>query len=211
MKQYTTFPSIRHAPKIAQALADHEGLVHWVVRRQWLGDLPYAEALHLGRIALWGALQGYDPNRGTAFSTYAVPTIARAVWRAVAQAQPPPQEVLTPHPPQEAPDLDEEAEKTLVHETLHRLVARLPHPLDYVIFTRYGLDGRPPQTFATIGQALGVTRQRAHQLHVEALLWLAHPAHSLALRQLLDRNTLADYQTYLARLHRWLRARRGIR
>lgn len=211
MREHTSFPSVRHGPEIAQALAEHEGLVHWVVRRQWLGGLPYAEALHVGRIALWRALQRYDPTRGTAFSTYAVPAIQRAVWRAVAQAQPPPQELLTPHPPrQETPDLDEQAEKALVYQALHGLVARLPRPLDYVIITRYGLHGRPPCTFATIGQALGLTRQRAHQLHTEALLWLAHPAHSLALRKLLDKNTVADYQAYLARLRRWLRARRGI-
>ncbi|HIC95154.1 TPA: hypothetical protein EYP12_00830 [Candidatus Bipolaricaulota bacterium] len=60
MREYTTFPSIRHEPDIARALAKHEGLVHWVVRRQWLGDLPYAEALHAGRIGLWRALQRYD-------------------------------------------------------------------------------------------------------------------------------------------------------
>ncbi|MFQ5861243.1 MAG: sigma-70 family RNA polymerase sigma factor [Dehalococcoidia bacterium] len=211
MREYTTFLSIRHGSEIAKALAEHEGLVHWVVRCQWLGVLPYAEALHVGRVALWRALRRYDPTRGTALSTYAVPAIKRAVWRAVAQAQPHPQELLTPHPPQEAPDLDEQAEEALVHGALHRLVARLPRPLDYVIVTRYGLYGRPPQTFTTIGQALGVTRQRAHQLHTEALLWLAHPAHSLALRKLLDRNTVADYQVYLARLRTWLRARRGLR
>lgn len=84
MREYTPFPSIRHEPDIAQALAKHEGLVHWVVRRQWLGDLPYAGALHVGRIGLWQALQRYDPSRGAAFSTYAVPAIKRAVWRAVA-------------------------------------------------------------------------------------------------------------------------------
>ena len=211
MREYTPFPSLRHRLDVVQALADHEGLVHWVVRRQWLGDLPYAEGLHVGRIALWRALQGYDPCQGTAFSTYAVPTIARAVWRAVAQAQPHLQELLTPYPPHEAPDLEEAVEKGFVHEALHRLVARLPHPLDYVIVARYGLEGRPPQTFAAIGRALGVTRQRAHQLHTEALLWLAHPAHSLSLRKLLDKNTGADYQAYLARLRTWLRARRGQR
>lgn len=211
MREYSPFPSIRHKLDRVQALADHEGLVHWVVRRQWLGDLPYAEALHVGRIALWRALQGYDPTRGTAFSTYAVPAIARAVWRAVAQAQSHPQEVLTSHPPQEIPDLEEVAERALLHRALHRLVACLPPPLDYVIVARYGLDARSPHTFAAIGQALGVTRQRAHQLHTEALLWLAHPAHSLALRKLLDKNTVADYQAYLARLRTWLRARRGQR
>ena len=119
--------------------------------------------------------------------------------------------LLTPHPPQEAPDLEEAAERALVGQALHRLVAHLPRPLDYVIVTRYGLHGRPPRTFATIGQTLGLTRQRAHQLHSEAILWLAHPAHSLALRKLLDKNTVADYQAYLARLRTWLRARRGIR
>jgi RNA polymerase sigma factor (sigma-70 family) len=194
-----------------QALADHEGLVHWVVRRQWLGDLPYAEALHVGRIGLWRALHRYDARRGTAFSTYAVPAIARAVWRAVAQAQPHSQEVLTCHPPQEAPDLEEAAQHALLDQALHRVVACLPSPLDYVIVARYGLEDRSPHTFAAIGRALGVTRQRAHQLHTEALLWLAHPAHSLVLRKLLDQNTVAHYQAYLARLRTWLRTRRGSR
>jgi len=210
MREYTLFPSIGHGPDVAQALAEHEGLVHWVVRRQWLGDLPYAEALHVGRIGLWRALQRYDPTRGTAFSTYAVPAIARAVWRAIAQAQPDPQEILT-YPPQEAPDLQAGVEQALVHQALQRLVDRLPRPLDYVIVARYGLDGRSPQTFTTIGQTLGVTRQRAHQLHTEALLWLAHPAHSVVLRKLLGKNTVADYQAYLTRLRTWLRTRRAQR
>jgi RNA polymerase sigma factor (sigma-70 family) len=182
--------------------------VHWAVRRQWLGRLPYAEALQVGRIALWRALLGYDPTRGTAFSTYAVPAMTRAVWRAVAQAHPRLPEVLTPHPPQAAPDLDKVAEDILVRETLHRLVARLPRPLHTVIVAHYGLAGDPAQPFATIGQTLEVTRQRVHQLHAEALLWLAHPAHSLTLRQRLDRNTAADYQAFLARRRAWLRARR---
>ena len=211
MKQYNTFPTVRHIPDIDQAMAQYEGLVHWVVRRQWLGELSYAEALQAGRIGLWRALRGYDPHRGTAFSTYAVPAIARAVWQAVAQAQPHPQEFLTPQPPQQTPNPEEEAERAFVYEELHRLVARLPHPLNFVIVARYGLHGRPPQTFAAIGRALGLSRQRAHQLHLEALLWLAHPAHSLTLRCLLGRNTVADYRQYLTRLRRWLRARRGAR
>ena len=212
MREYTPFPSIRHGSEFAQALAEHERLVHWVVRRQWLGDLPYAEALHMGRIALWRALQRYDPRRGTAFSTYAVPAIERAIWRAVTQAQPHPQELLTPYPPPPvAPDPEEQVEAALVHQALYRLVTRLPHPLDYVIVVRYGLHSRPSQTFSAIGRALGLSRERARQLHTEALLWLAHPAHSLALRKLLDLNTVADYQAYLARLRTWLRARRGIR
>lgn len=208
MREYTPTSCLRPTSGLGQALAEHEGLVHWVVQRQWLGELPYAEALHRGRIALWRALRGYDPRRGCAFSTYAVPAIQRAVWHAVDQAQPNPREVLTPHPPRSAPDLDQVAQHALVHQTLYRLVARLPQPLRYVIVAHYGLVDEEPQTCAAIGQALGLTRQRVSQLHREALLWLAHPAHSLTLRQRLGCNTRADYRAYLARLRAWQRARR---
>ncbi len=178
-----------------------------MLHRQWLGPLPYAEALQVGRIALWRALQGYDPTRGYALSTYAVPAMARAIWRAVSQAQPHPLEVLTPHPPQEAPDLDDLAEEREVRQALYRLVARLPQPLQQVV-AHYGLADQTPQSFTLIGQALGLTRQRVQQLHVQALLWLAHPAHSLALRQRLGCNTVAHYRAFLARRRVWLRARR---
>jgi len=211
MHKCSTTSSIWHMPDIAQALAEHERLVHWVVRRQWLGELSYAEAVQAGRIALWRALRRYDPQRGYAFSTYAVPAIERAIWRAVAQARPAPQEVLVPHPPQAAPDLDEVVENGLLWRALYRLVTRLPHPLYEVVVARYGLNGDAPKTFAAIGRMLGVTRQRAHQRHVEALLWLAHPAHSFLVRRLLDCNTVPDYQDYLVRLRTWLRARRGKR
>ncbi len=49
----------------------HDGLVQVVVRQQVLGDLPYTEAVQAGRIGLWHAIQGFDPCRGLAFSTYA--------------------------------------------------------------------------------------------------------------------------------------------
>ena len=211
MQKCSTSSLFWHVPDSAHALAAHERLVHWVVHRQWLGELPYAEAVQAGRIALWRALGRYDPQRGTAFSTYAVPAIAHAVWRAVAQVQPRAQEVRTPFRLRAAPDLEEVVETSLRWAALYQLVIQLPHPLYAIIVARYGLDGEAPRTFAAIGRMLGVTRQRAQQRHVEALLWLAHPAHSHALRRLLDCNTVSDYQAYLARLRRWLRARRRKR
>jgi len=180
MSQYLACPDFPHLCDLSQTIARHEGLLQWVVRHQWLGDLSFAEALHIGRIAL---------------------------WRAVAQARPNPAILLTPSPPQETPDPQAEAEEAIISETLHALMAALPSPLDFVIRARYGLDGNP-QTFAASGRSLGVTCKRAQQLHVQALLWLAHPVRSLPLRQLLDLNSRADYQAYLARLRRWLRARR---
>jgi len=201
-------PSPQPEIDIGQRMAEHEGLVHWVVRRQYLGTLSYGEALQAGRVALWQALQGYDPTRGHAFSTYAVAAITHAIWRAVSQTQPDPQEVLTPQPPQEAPNLEDLVAETWLQQALYRLVARLPPRLGQIIVAHYGLAGYSPQSFTAIGQALGISRQRVQQLHAEALLWLAHPAHSLALRQCLGRNTIADYRAYLARQRAWRRATR---
>ncbi len=210
-KSTTVWPGGQPACEVRQALIRHEPLVSWVVRHQCLGSLPQADALQAGRIGLWRALQGYDPARGYAFSTYAVPAIRRHVWRAVAQATSRLPETLTPQPPQPAPDLDGLAQRHWVHQALDALVARLPEPQRTVILARYGLSGDSPQTFAAIGQRLHLTHQRVHQIHTEAVLWLAHPAHSQGLRQCLDRNTVADYRRYLARQRAWLRRRRGVR
>jgi RNA polymerase sigma factor (sigma-70 family) len=211
MEQDTTKPPVRHKLGLDQAIVEQEKLIHWVMRGQWSGGLSYAEVLQEGRIGLWRALQRYDPSRG-ALSTYAVPAITRAIWQAVARARPHPQEELTPHPPQEAPDLEEHVQRVLVYEALYGLVAALPRRLwRHVIVAHHGLDGDPPQTLSAIGRELGFSPQRAHQLYTEALLWLGHPARSWMLRQLLGRNTVADYQTYLARQRRWQRMRRGRR
>ena len=191
---------------------EHEKLVGWVVRRQWSGGLAYADMLQEGRIGLWRALRGYDPERGTAFSTYAVPAIARAVWRAVRLAQRKPPEELTPQPPQEAPDLEEHVERVISYELLYGLVAALPRRRwREVIVTHYGLDGRAPQSLSEMARDWKVSPQRIFQLRTEALLWLAHPGRCGALRQLLGCNTVAAYQAYLARQRRWQRMKRGRR
>ncbi len=74
----TTGVPLQGATISPELLARHEGLVRWVVRRQWLGELPFADALHEWRIGLWHALVSYDPARGTAFSSYAVPALSAA-------------------------------------------------------------------------------------------------------------------------------------
>jgi DNA-directed RNA polymerase sigma subunit (sigma70/sigma32) len=53
---------------LARLMAAHKGLVHAVVRKQVLGHLSFAEALQAGRIGLWRAILGFDPERGHAFS-----------------------------------------------------------------------------------------------------------------------------------------------
>jgi hypothetical protein len=90
-------------------MARHERLVDWVVRRQYLGRLSYAEALQAGRIGLWQALRRYDPARGCRLSTYAVP----AIRRAVSEAEDACEGVLTAWPPLGSPDLEGELEGAL--------------------------------------------------------------------------------------------------
>jgi RNA polymerase sigma factor (sigma-70 family) len=189
----------------------HDGLVQAVVRQQVLGDLPFAEALQAGRIGLWRAIRGFDPARGLAFSTYAWPCIMHQVWRAVkAHTRFYSSPVMGEAPGLlEAPDPATVWEATAVRRALHDLVHRLPPRLGQVIVARYGLDGHPPTIYRQIGATLGLSGERARQLHTEALVWLRQPAHSQLLRSLLGRHTLADYEIADALAQRWLRRRGG--
>jgi RNA polymerase sigma factor (sigma-70 family) len=199
-----------------QLMATHENLVHAVVRRQTLGHLPFSEALHAGRIGLWRAIQGYDPERGLAFSTYAWKPIMHRIWREVKLAE---RDHMRGH--QNRPlgaDSDSMLEEDFLEKVwekeellcaLWELVVRLPERLRIVIVARYGLTGWGRAFYPRIGALLGVSHERARQLHTEALLWLRHPAHSQHVRSLLGRHTLADYEAVEADIQRWLHWRGG--
>jgi RNA polymerase sigma factor (sigma-70 family) len=208
--QSTRAPTVAAREQVAEELAAHEGLVRWVVRRQRRGGLRFDDAVHAGRLGLWRALLGYDPGRGTRFRSYAVPAIRRAVWAAVAEQRlvAPPPAVPPPVPAVEWLDPVETLAAAEVQAAVRALVAQLPPAPRWVVVAHHGLDGRPPETFAAIGRALGVSRQRAHQVYAVALRHLAQPAHSLALRRLLGRDGRADYRQALARQRRAARAGR---
>lgn len=191
-------------------MTEHEGLVHAVVRRQVLGHLPFAEALQAGRMGLWRAILGYDPSYGTVFSTYAWPCIMRQVWQAVkAHAR-----FQSVRPEMdgagavESVDPVTACEAQIVRQALYALIERLPARLGYIVMARYGLDG-PALTYRHMGARLGLSGERARQLHTEALVRLRHPAFSQHLRSLLGRHTLADYQAAEIQAQRWLRQRGG--
>ena len=200
---------------LARLMAAHEGLVHAVVRNQVLGTLPFAEALQAGRIGLWRAILGFDPERGHAFSTYAWTSIMHQVWREVKLAERAHAQAMEPLPLTETSSLRKTAdparalERSVLYSVLWDLVARLPGRLRAVILARYELTGQPQVFYAQIGVALGVSGERARQLHTEALIWLRQPAHSQQLRSLLDRHTLANYKAVEAETQAWLRWRGG--
>jgi RNA polymerase sigma factor (sigma-70 family) len=191
-----------------QLMTLHDGLVQAVVRQQVLGELPFEEALQAGRIGLWRAILGFDPERGFAFSSYAWTCIKHQIWRAVKADG----RWNQGHNPLQQLDLPDPAEvwgEKAIRQALLAMVDRLPPRLAYIIMARYGLKGHTPFLYRQIGAALGVTKQRAHQLHTEALVRLRQPAHSYRLRSLLDRHTLSDYERADREARRWLHQRGG--
>jgi RNA polymerase sigma factor (sigma-70 family) len=191
-------------------LAAHEGLVRLVVRRQQRGRLPFADALHEGRLGLWRALLGYDEERGTCFSTYAVPAIERAVWRAVAQAEPGVGSAIADVvEPSWWEDPADELHRAAVRATVRALVAELPPGPRRIVVAHHGLGGGAPVTLAALGRQLRVSRQRVHAVYQAALVWLAQPERSRAVRALVGRQTRTDYQRTVARERRLARLRRG--
>jgi RNA polymerase sigma factor (sigma-70 family) len=193
-------------------MEQHDGLVHAFIRRQGGGKLPYEEALQAGRIGLWHAIQGYDPARGTAFSTYAWVAIWRQVHRRGKELNRDTNLRLSERPASWVVlDPIEEVERNLTIGVLHDLVGQLPKCLRRVIVGRYGVGEQPPCTLKELGEELGLSGERVRQLQQEALAWLRHPAHSWHLRQLLGKNRAADYRRALAQNAALRRSRRKKR
>jgi RNA polymerase sigma factor (sigma-70 family) len=193
-------------------MEQHGGLVHAFIQRQGGGDISYEEALQAGRIGLWRAIQGYDPTRGTAFSTYAWVAIYRQIHRRAKELNRDTRVEVQDLPVSWVlPDPGEELEQKLTRSVLHELVSQLPPRLRRVIVGRYGLGERPPCTLKELGKELDLSRERVRQLQQDALAWLRHPAHSWHLRHLLGKNTAADYRRALAQNAALRRARREKR
>ena len=143
---------------VNQLMEQHEGLVRYAVSRQQLFDFPFEEAVQEGRHGLWRAILRYDPQRGTAFSTYAYTAIVRRVWPAVKRRY---ERNRREHATQELrlflrswePSLVARREEMAIGLVLHQMVGRLREQLRYVIVAYYGLDGRPRRVYREIGNS----------------------------------------------------------
>lgn len=217
--QPTEFPLFERAQagcqrSLQELMHRHDGLVQAVVRQQYLGALPFGEALQAGRIGLWRAIVGFDTRRGLAFSTYAWPSIMHAVWRAVKTEQGLQRSLALSHLPRvvcidPAQWFEQASLRQCLSGVLCELLQHLPGSLRHIVLRYYGLDGHPPASYRQLGTQLGLSHERVRQLHQEALVWLRHPAHSQALRTLLQRHTVADYEQADALAQRWLQKRGG--
>jgi RNA polymerase sigma factor (sigma-70 family) len=184
-------------------MAQHERLVQVNVRRQWSGQVTFEECVQAGRIGLWRAILGYQPGRGWAFSSYAWPSISRAVWRVVREAKSRSAAGLGLRNPRRVSDPAVVYETEAVKQALHELVARMPERLQQVITASYGLNETGPSGVRPIGARLGLSRERVRQLRQEGLVWLRHPGHSDCLRGLLGRHELSDYEQAYQQAQAW--------
>lgn len=191
-------------------LRQHDGLVQWVIRRDCRSDLAYAELVHEGQIALWQAIMHYDPGRGVAFSTYAVPAIRHRLWRLVREAERPQGYGVLAAAADPAELAAQVWQRQAVRAALSELLAYLPERSYHVIVSSYGLDGEAPLSLAAIGQLYGLSRERVRQMRNDALALLRLPALSGRLRRLCDQSDRAAYQRAQALNRAWLdRRRRG--
>jgi RNA polymerase sigma factor (sigma-70 family) len=187
----------------------HEGLVHFILRRRVRGDVPYEDLLQEGRIGLWQAILRFDPQRGVAFSTYAGTAIQNQMWRAVKRDNRPQGRLSPPVPVNPLAIAEESIWKDEVHTALLRAVSRLPERLQEVITAAYGLDGKPPRTLAVIGNHFGVTGEMARYWRNNGLVLLRLPAISGQLRHLCGQDSRAAYLRMQALSRAWLRKRRS--
>jgi RNA polymerase sigma factor (sigma-70 family) len=198
-------------------LRRHEGLIHFLLQRQVSSGVAYADLAQEGRIALWRAVLGFDPQRGVAFSTYAGRAIERRIWQVVAHARrqargsgPLPQQDWWPPDQMDWLAVTECAwHQAQVHEALLEAVTHLPDRLRALIFAHYGLDGQTPCTLGTIGQRFGVTKARIGQLHNDALVLLRLPLCSAQLRLVCGQDSRAAYARTAALSRTWQQRKRG--
>jgi RNA polymerase sigma factor (sigma-70 family) len=196
-------------------LARHERLVHYVVRNQIWGGVPEDDLLQEGRIALWRAIEGYDPQKGAAFSTYACVAIARAVWAATRHEREQRRLVRQADPPDDYLLLEGGIWLGLVGEVLTEglghLSARQRRTLELV----YGVgektplreDGRNGWMLKEIGAQWGVTKERVRQVRNDALAVLRLPVYSVRLRQLCQQDSRDAYVHSRQLSRQWLRKR----
>jgi len=81
---------------------------------------------------------------------------------------------------------DVEVTRKISREQLQEALATLAPRERKVITLRFGLSGDEPLTLREIGEAVGVSRERARQIEEEALEKLRHPERSGLLKELLE-------------------------
>lgn len=170
-------------PAPASLVEQNLRLVGYVVNRTRT-VLEREDAEAEARLGLLKAAQGFDPARGVAFSTYAVPTLVRHVQRGSRKAQDAREHefsgdvplteagdgetLLELQPDPQAIDPEEAALRALERQELEAALSRLKPRTARFLRLKYGLDATP-LGHAGAAEAVGVSRQGAWSLERRAL------------------------------------------
>lgn len=156
----------------------NRGLVTYVLCRisrlyTWL---PIEDLRQQGYLGLVWAARQYDPARGAAFPSYAVPCIRGYMLRLVSGEDygrwprntvlTDEEDLLTAVEEHKAEDLEPEVERDI--ELIRMAVEDLRPPGREVVRRYFGFGGEP-EGLASIARSLGVSRQRAWQIGQQAL------------------------------------------
>ena len=180
-------PVLRHLDQIENSLAEAEAirnrivqanmrLVIAVVKKFATPQISFDELLSDGTLTLLGAVEKFDFDRGFRFSTYAYRSIARNAYRTVTDRQrdqrrqalvdAPVEEIAQPA---ELAALDERSWETL-RGLLGKMLARLDGRERTIVSARYALGKqRNSETFQSIADKLGVSKERVRQLEQRAV------------------------------------------
>jgi len=190
---------------LSALLRENRNLIMAVIHVQYMGQADEADLEQEGWIGFWQAVKWYDAERGARFSTFAWLVIRQRIWKAVRQASSAErwEEADGPYSDVTGARLNTDWQDAQIREALEEGMVELNERERLVLSLHYGWDGRPPQTFAEIGEPLGLTRQRIHQIHNEALLLLRIPALSIRLRSICQRGKRKDYRQALRQNQEW--------
>jgi len=193
---------------LEELLLEHKGLIYVVVRRQYAGKCDYADLIQEGWIGLWQAILKYDPERGSAFSTYAGRAIRNRIWNAVERSWKA-EGWLEPGGSEDTLSAIVSAwQEEQVRQAVQEGLACLPERLRQVIRQVYGLEGGTPMSLVEIGKQMEVSGERIRQLREAALVYLRLPVLSMRLRSLCEQDSRQAYRQAGRLNNAWLRSRR---
>ena len=186
----------RDEEAVRRLVADNLNLVRAEARRQaakWAGDEPAGvqeelcrDLVQAGVSGLQRAADGFRPELGYKFSTYAMPWIRKTVGEAAREWR----ETYTPisldapvgeegeatghdlYADEGAADPSEAADAESRREYAHRLLATLPERDRAMVEMRFGIATGVPATLREVGKAFGVSTTRADKVIGRALLRL---------------------------------------
>lgn len=163
------------SPEQLRLYAENQGLVFAACRRYRPGanGAELDELIHVARLALLNAAEGFDAERGFRFGTYAFRAIACA-FRGLHKRERKHRERRMPLTPQSlraipagGPSPEDVAHHRMQMERLEALLVQLDAREQRIIRGRK--FGVPPDTLEMIGRELGLSKERVRQIEVIAL------------------------------------------